>query len=45
MIFWRAERHAIEVKIRRDPETETETEALGQVAGYLIAQDPARAGS
>lgn len=33
MIFWRAERHAIEVKIRRD--TETEAEALGQVAGYL----------
>jgi hypothetical protein len=33
MIFWRAERHAIEVKIRRD--TETESEALEQVAGYL----------
>jgi hypothetical protein len=33
MIFWRTERHAIEVKIRRD--TETETEALDQVAGYL----------
>jgi hypothetical protein len=33
MIFWRAERHAIEVKIRR--ETETEAEALAQVAGYL----------
>lgn len=33
MIFWRAERHAIEVKIRRD--TETEAEALAQVAGYL----------
>lgn len=32
-IFWRAERHAIEVKIRRD--TETEAEALGQVVGYL----------
>ena len=33
MIFWRAERHAIEVKIRRD--TEAEAEALDQVAGYL----------
>ena len=33
MIFWRSERHAIEVKIRRD--TETEAEALEQVAGYL----------
>jgi hypothetical protein len=33
MIFWRAERHAIEVKIRRD--TETEAEALDQVVGYL----------
>jgi hypothetical protein len=33
MIFWRAERHAIEVKIRRD--TETEAEALEQVAGCL----------
>jgi AAA-like domain len=33
MIFWRGERHAIEVKIRRD--TETEAEALDQVARYL----------
>ena len=33
MIFWRTERHAIEVKIRRD--TETEAEALEQVARYL----------
>jgi hypothetical protein len=33
MIFWKAERHAIEVKLRRD--TETETEALDQVARYL----------
>jgi len=33
MVFWRDERHALEVKIRRD--TETETEALDQVAGYL----------
>ena len=33
MIFWRAERYAIEVKIRRD--TETEAEALDQVARYL----------
>jgi len=33
MIFWKAERHAIEVKIRRD--TETEVEALDQVARYL----------
>ena len=33
MIFWRDERHAIEVKIRRD--TETEGEALDQVARYL----------
>ena len=33
MIFWKAERHAIEVKLRRD--TETEAEALDQVARYL----------
>ena len=33
MIFWQAERHAIEVKLRRD--TETEAEALDQVARYL----------
>ena len=33
MIFWRDERHVIEVKIRRD--TETEAEALDQVARYL----------
>ena len=30
---WQAERHAIEVKLRRD--TETEAEALGPVARYL----------
>jgi hypothetical protein len=33
MIVWRDERHAIEVKMRRD--TETEAEALEQVARYL----------
>ena len=33
MIHWRGERHAIEVKLRRD--TETEADALAQVAGYL----------
>jgi len=33
MISWQAERHAIEVKLRRD--TETEVEALDQVARYL----------
>jgi hypothetical protein len=33
MIFWKTERHAIEVKIRRD--TDTEPEALDQVARYL----------
>jgi hypothetical protein len=33
MIFWQGERHAIEVKIRRD--TETEAKALDQVARYL----------
>jgi len=33
MIFWKDERHAVEVKLRRD--TETEAEALDQVARYL----------
>jgi len=33
MIFWKAERYAIEVKIRRD--TETEAEALEQVTRYV----------
>ena len=33
MIFWKRERHAVEVKLRRD--TETELEALDQVARYL----------
>ncbi len=33
MIFWTRERYAIEVKIRRD--TDTEAEALEQVARYL----------
>jgi hypothetical protein len=33
MIFWRGERHAFEVKIRRD--TETEAKALDQVTRYL----------
>jgi hypothetical protein len=33
MILWKEERHAIEVKLRRD--TETEIEALDQVAHYL----------
>jgi hypothetical protein len=33
MIFWRSERHAVEVKLRRD--TETEAEALEQIARYL----------
>ena len=33
MIFWKRDRHVIEVKIRRD--TETEDEALEQVARYL----------
>jgi hypothetical protein len=33
MVFWRQERHAIEVKLRRD--TETEQEAFAQVARYL----------
>ncbi|WP_437674577.1 AAA family ATPase [Sorangium sp. So ce131] len=33
LICWREERHAIEVKVRRD--TETEADALDQVARYL----------
>lgn len=33
MIFWKAERYAVEVKLRRD--TETEEEALAQIAHYL----------
>jgi hypothetical protein len=33
LIVWGSERHAVEVKIRRD--TETESEALEQVARYL----------
>ena len=33
MIFWRSERHAVEVKLRRD--TETEAEALEQIVRYL----------
>jgi len=33
MIHWRGARHAIEVKLRRD--SETEGDALDQVAGYL----------
>lgn len=33
MIFWRGARHAIEVKLRRDPETEAR--ALDQVARYV----------
>jgi len=32
MIFWKDERHAVEVKLRRD----TEAEALDQVARYLV---------
>jgi hypothetical protein len=32
-VFWKNERHAIEVKRWRD--TETEAEALEQLAGYL----------
>ena len=35
MIVWKAERHAIEVKIRRDTEAEAEAEALDQIARYL----------
>jgi hypothetical protein len=35
MVAWGAQRHVIEVKLRRD--TETEGEALGQVARYLDA--------
>jgi hypothetical protein len=33
MLFWRDERHAIEVKLRRD--TETEQDALEQIGRYL----------
>jgi len=33
MIAWRGARHAIEVKLRRD--TETQADALDQVADYL----------
>src|SRR5262249_8659146 len=33
MISWKAQRHAIEVKLRRD--TRTEGDALDQLAGYL----------
>jgi hypothetical protein len=33
LIFWKDERHAIEVKLRRD--TETEDDALDQIARYL----------
>jgi hypothetical protein len=33
VIFWKEDRHAIEVKLRRD--TETEAEALDQLARYL----------
>ncbi len=33
MVEWQGERHAIEVKLRRD--TETQTEALAQIARYL----------
>ena len=33
LVTWRGERHAIEVKLRHD--TETEAEALEQVARYL----------
>lgn len=33
IIEWKGQRHAIEVKLRRD--TETEAEALDQLAGYL----------
>jgi hypothetical protein len=33
MVEWRGQRHAIEVKLRRD--TETEEEALDQLVGYL----------
>jgi hypothetical protein len=36
MIFWSRERHAVEVKLRRDTrDTETEADALDQVARYL----------
>ena len=33
LVTWKGERHVIEVKLRRD--TETEARALDQVAGYL----------
>jgi hypothetical protein len=33
VVFWKEERHIIEVKVRRD--TETEARALGQLADYL----------
>lgn len=33
MVFWNSEQHAIEVKLRRD--TETEEDALDQIARYL----------
>jgi hypothetical protein len=33
LVFWKEERHAIEVKLRRD--TETEAEALDQLVRYL----------
>ena len=33
LISWKDERHAIEVKLRRD--TRTEADALEQLAGYL----------
>ena len=33
LIFWREERHAVEIKLRRD--TETEIDALDQVTRYL----------
>ncbi len=37
LITWQNERHAIEVKLRRD--TETEEDALDQLAGYLDRLD------
>ena len=33
LVTWRSERHAIEVKLRRD--SHTETDALDQIARYL----------
>jgi hypothetical protein len=33
LVFWKQDRHAIEVKLRRD--TETEEDALDQIARYL----------